>query len=213
MLSKISIRQWVLFLCVLLVSLVIFISIILFSRIGKVEVTVETVPFDTKLFVNNKPADKNSLFLKPGKYIFTAKRDGFSDDTFNAQIKEGGENWIGLTPNPTSLKAEEILNNEKDSQLQREYIGGRMASISGDYIEQETPILESLPYTDVSGPFTINYGGSKNREYGSFIEISTSTPVGRERAIHWIREQGYSPTDLEIRYLDFSTPITIKGTD
>ncbi len=66
-------------------------------------------------------------------------------------------------------------------------------------------VLYSPPITDINGPFTIEYLYTKNSV--DHIKIVDSSPQGRMNAIHWLREHGIDPTDLDIRFDDFTNPL------
>ena len=68
-------------------------------------------------------------------------------------------------------------------------------------------MISKLPYSDVTGPFTIDYGPSTTRKDGVFLLISDSSPRGRVNAFKWIRQQGYDPTDFEIVYTNVANPL------
>lgn len=206
MLEKLSFRQkWVIVL-VLFALLITFFLTIAISRIGKTKVNVELIPKDSSLFIDGKKSNPGDNYLKPGKHIFEAKKDGFTNDKVVLQV-ESESLEIGLIPDPKSEEAIDWLNKNPEIQLKREGIGAKMSSLLGEYIEDNTPIINELPYTDVEGPFTIDYGTTPDRLYGSFIEITDSTPLGREVAISWIKNQGYDPTNIDIRFDDFENPL------
>ena len=57
------------------------------------------------------------------------------------------------------------------------------------------------------GPFSLDYGTNPHVKNKVFIEVSDSSPEGRVNALHWIRSHGFDPTDLDIRFDDFSNPL------
>ncbi len=78
--------------------------------------------------------------------------------------------------------------------------------------EKSQPVhsaLYSPSITDVSGPFTIEYMYTKNRV--DYIKVVDSSPQGRMNAIYWLRERGIDPTDLGIRFDDFTNPLNSRG--
>ncbi len=78
--------------------------------------------------------------------------------------------------------------------------------------EQSLPVHDSLfgpPITDINGPFTIEYMYTKDRV--DYIKITDSSPQGRMNALHWLREHDINPTDLNIRFDDFTNPLGTEG--
>lgn len=206
MFEKLSFRQkWIIVLLVFALIITFFLTIAI-SRIGKTKVNIELIPKDSSLYIDGKKFGSGDNYLKTGKHTFEAKKSGFIDDKVVLQV-DNESLEIGLIPEPKSKEAIDWLNKNPEIQLNREGIGAKMSSLIGGYIEENTPIINDLPYTDIKGPFTIDYGTEPSRLYGIFLEITDSTPLGREAAVSWIKNQGYDPTNIDIRFDDFENPL------
>lgn len=180
------------------------------SRAGETAVNIIVLPDDSNVFINDQASDSGTTYLKPGTYKFTARREGFKDDSREIKIENEPVD-VELLPSPNSDAAYQLIENDPDLQAQREVMGGRRAATSGLSREEQTPLIAFLPTTQVTGPFTINYGPSETRKDGVFLEIIDSSPEGRTNALKWIRERDQDPTDLEIRFLDFANPLVRTG--
>lgn len=196
------------------VCLLVFVSFVIYSiitgisRIGKTRIDITVIPEDAKVTINNSETSAGSKYVKPGTYVFTAAKAGFKTYTYEITIKKE-RTQVGLVPDPESEEAISWLIDNPDIQLEREAIGGTNAMSKGEEIENNTPIIASLPFTSVTGPFTIDYGYTELRKNGIFLLIRNSSPDGRKNALQWIREQqNIDPTDLEIRFSDFVNPLT-----
>jgi len=213
MLNKFSSKQKIYFVVAIFILLSLFMLGIALSRTGKTKVNVEIIPSDAQLFINDRGSSAGEVYLKPGTYTFSAKKEGYLDDK-QIIIVGDNEEFIGLVPTPNSNEARRWLKDNPSIQAKRESIGGKMAALRGEYVQQKTPLIDYLPYTDVIGPFTIDFGSSTSRQYGTFLEINYSTPKGREGALKWIRSKGQDPTDYEIRYgNDFKNPLLPVDTE
>lgn len=206
MLSNISIRQKMWLILGGFIFIVIIVSIIALQRIGKTEVNIEVIPGDAKVLINKKEAGSGTHYLKPGEYTFSATKPGFKEYSVKLTISNETEN-IGLVPEPNSQEAYDWLKENPDIQQDRESIGGEMSSRVGQEVEDTTPIIKDLPYIDEYAPFAIDYGSDKSNANSSFLIISDSTPVGRVAALSWMADNGYDPTDFNIRFDDFINPI------
>ncbi len=91
-------------------------------------------------------------------------------------------------------------NNEKDNN-------NETAETEGGIPTHE--VFYSPPITDINGPFTIEYIYTKNGV--DYIKIIDSSPQGRMNAMHWLRERGIDPTNLDIQFDDFVNPL--KGEE
>ena len=77
------------------------------------------------------------------------------------------------------------------------------------FIEEDTHEQGSESFVlvnDVLGPFTAIFLG--NTESGNFrISITNSSPEGREKAIEWFKDQGYSLSEMSVDFADFQNPL------
>lgn len=177
------------------------------QRLGKTAVDIQVLPKNSEVTVNGVEYENGKTYLKPGTYEFVAKYPDFSDAKKTVTItKESAE--VILLPEPNTEAANELLKNNPDLQRQREALGGREANLKGLEQEKKTPIITLLPYSDLTAPFSIDYGPSEYRKDDVVIIISNSTPDGRDYALRWIRQQGYDPANLEIVFDDFVNPLT-----
>lgn len=177
------------------------------SHSGKTKVGITVVPSNSQVTVDGKEVSSGTVYLKPGDYTFKASANGYKDDVQDVLV-ENESIKLGLVPVPDSEAARQWLADNPQIQRQRESIGGQNADRNGERVRKATPLISKLPRTELNGPYEIGYGPSLDRKDGIFIEINYSSPNGRKKALKWIRDQGTDPTDLEIRYVDFSNPLT-----
>lgn len=197
-----------LFFILILLFISIFIAV---SRSGKISVDISVIPSDANVYINNKKTNSGEHYLKPGTYTISAKKSGFKDDKQIISVDRESVD-VGLIPEPNSKEAYKWLKDNPELQYKREEMAGKMAALRGEYTIKESPIIESIPYTSVEGPFSIDYGADKSKgAYSIYIKISDSTPEGRVAALKWIREQGEDPTNYNIEYVDFNNPL-IEGS-
>ena len=74
---------------------------------------------------------------------------------------------------------------------------------------KETGNENSVLITDLTGPFTITYLGTENSI--DKISITNSSPNGRQKAVKWLKDQGYNPSNLDISFVDFINPLFDDG--
>lgn len=206
MFSKITFRQKLYLIAGLVFIVIVFSLFIAISRVGKTKVTITAIPEDSQVTINKQSSQTGDVYLTPGKYVFSAKKDGFLADTQTIDIN-GGSSIVGLTPAPNSSQALKWLKDNPDIQRRREAIGGQNTDRVGQQATEITPIISLLPITNAQDQYSIDYGASKSRSGGSFILITSPFPDSRDKALQWIKDQGYDPTDLEIVYDNFSNPL------
>jgi len=169
---------------------------------GKLKVHILAVPGDSQIYIDGKKSAGGFVYLPPGEHSFMASRQYFT--SYKTSVKIGASQTIYLLPQPDSQQAKQYLIQNPTIQQQREEVGGQQFTNSSQNFTNSNPITTLLPYTDINGPFTINYGVGSG---GIYLLISDSSPDGRAAAIRWISQQGYDPTKMDLRFSDFSNPL------
>jgi hypothetical protein len=186
-------------------SFVVVLVFVLLSRgRGGLLIDVEVFPRDARLYINGKESSAGTIRLAPGDYVFTAKKEGFSDAVEKTSISEK-RTYIALLPAPVS---DEAIRWANENNAERERLGGENALSRGEGYRSKNPIIEILPEYNIAGPFSIDYGASNDTSDNTYLLIGNSTPRGRVRALQWIRDHGYNPSELDIRFEDFVNPAT-----
>lgn len=187
-----------------------FYSVTSLEHRGKTKVEIVALPHDSKLTLDDASLAEGSLYLKPGSHTFTAERQYF--DKFSRKIETQNlkdNQIIYLMPIPTSAEALNWLKDHPSVQAEREAAGGAEDQQIQSVLGAKYPILKSLPYTDIRGPFTINYGTVPNGTID--LTVTDSSPNGRVNALKWIRDQGDDPTNYQIIFQDTSNPFIPKA--
>lgn len=192
---------------VVLIVYVMFNAMLYLSRVGLSEVTIEVIPKDATVKINGDITTNKKIFMDPGEYSFTASKKGWQDHNISAYLHKDKKLTVSLIPEPSSEDAEKFITDNPDIQQEREALGGK--NFDSEYsVSGKNPLVNSLPYTDVYGPFKVDYGPSylPNNKSGILLEINSSTPPGRVKFTEWLKQQGVDPTDFEIDYYDYNNP-------
>lgn len=186
------------------VVLFVVVFLILSSHEGEYKVTLSVMPEDAILSVDEEEILGTEVWVDQGEHTFSAKKDGFDTDYVTRTIT--ADTTVTLLPSPVS---DEALTwaSQSDISSKLESFGGAKANERGSYITGLNPIISLLPYVDISGPFKIDYGYHGADNTATYLIIHKTTPTGRQNALAWIREQGYDPTQLDIRFTDFENPL------
>ena len=64
---------------------------------------------------------------------------------------------------------------------------------------------QTVLVADGLGPYTVTYLGTTEGTYS--FSVTTSSPVGREKALDWFRSQGYNPSEINIDFADYHNPL------
>lgn len=191
------------------VAFVLFVLICVFivaSRAGKVAVEVSVIPDDAKITLDGKVVQSGTHYIRVGDHVFMAEKDGWTSDKQTLVINDD-INQVALLPEPSSSAARNLLGN-KDIVAKREALGAIRADSRGKTFRTKNEIVSHLPYSDIAGPFKIDYGyNSDNKEDGVYLVISHSTPTGRKKALAWMRSINEDPTNYTIVFSDYTSPL------
>ena len=172
---------------------------------GKIDTTIHLLPQDATLVIDGRTGNTNEL-LSAGSHTFTAKKDGFSDQTITMDISNTVNN-VYIALNPESPQARRWYLDGKYSP-QYETFSALPAQYFGKSISEKHPLIDELPYTDTAYRFRIDYGFSDPKDkYKIFILISEGTPATRWAAIEWLHSKGFDPATLDIRYTNYTNPL------
>ena len=141
-------------------------------------------------------------------YTTSVKLDTFTVTLANTQSEGTKLNLVvsatgssGSITSTLSFKAAYVSFNQLSEAQQTASIN------ASDNFSDNYPLIGKIPRIDITGPYSIDYGGSSSGNAASLI-IYDSTPNGRTAAIQWIRDQGVDPTTLDIRYSEYINPLT-----
>ena len=192
---------------VLGLAAVLFVYVILgsLSRSGKAELTLVVAPSTASVTLDGQQVKGESIFVGTGQHTIVATLDNFEKIERQVDIQSTEPTRVSIALSPSNAAGKKYLDDNLTYQLQREGIIGE-ENPQRDALSQNS-LVSLLPITDVSGPYSINYGSSEARKDGSVIIIGDSSPNGRVKAVKWLRDKGYKPGDIEIRYTDFVNPL------
>lgn len=210
--KQITTAQW-LFIGALVVGLFIVYNIVVaFTRIGEIKVSINVIPKDAKVSVDGKFFSQKTAYLGEGKHTFSASADGWETDTQKISISKDLHD-VYLLPAPKSDVAIKWLQDNPAVQQQREAYGGINFARLNDQALKDNPVLSILPRDDPTGPYDIDYGPSPTKSGDFVITISYSTAGSRQKALTWLKQQGYDPTDFDIQYADYVNPLLGNGVN
>lgn len=189
----------------LLVALLFIYSIATaISHIGKVKLYVRTVPSDAVIMIGTTQVGNGDFYTESGTYPVTVNRSGFT--TFKSEIivtDQKDQNVLAVSLTPNNEEGKKWADAHQGDYKANERYGGVQAKQTGQYIAQQNPIINELPYQDPY--YKIAYRSTNNKDIT--LTISTESPRYRYQAVQKIREMGYDPTDFIIDFTDYKNPL------
>lgn len=188
-------------------ALVVWGTVTYISRIGKIGVTISTVPYNADVRVNNTPAHGGTYWLTPGTYTVAASKDGFMSTEKRVVVSTSKkQNVVAMALTPQSDAAKQWADQHQSEYKNNEIYGAIEARENGAAFKELNPITKLLPYTDPY--YEISYRRGSNDTIT--ITIITESPRYRYYAVEKLRELGYEPTDFAIEFTNFKNPLEAK---
>lgn len=183
---------------------VLYYLIVVYPRVGKVAVLIQVYPDDASVYIDDSKSHSGTIYLRPGSYSFAAKKDGWYDVNLTQDISEKN-NQVGLVPDPKSTENRSLINTPSIT-AQREALAGVAATAHGEDLRSNNPIIDKLPYSDISGPFKIDFGYNRDNHNELYLIVSYSTPDGRQNALKWLEKNSVDLSKREVIFEDFINP-------
>lgn len=191
----------------LVIGLLVWLLFVTSLRVGKTEVLFTTVPKDSLVKIDGDTSRSGTRYLLPGTYDVTFTRDGF-ETTKKSIIVDAEPLEVGVSLPGDSDIARQYFKDNPDEEIMIEGVGGIESYRLGQKIIDANPIISSLPVRKVDQYFAIDYGIRDGSQTDTFLLIRNSSTDGRANAIQWIKQKGANPTDIDIRYDDYVSPLT-----
>jgi len=163
---------------------------VLMYRSGKTHVTMPTSSQGAVITINSRVVNSSEIYLKPGKYMVSAIKNGYYEFRKIYEIKDKN---INLSIKLSSIPDKTVSESE----------------FSGDFnaLKAEYPIISNLPYEDPLYLLDYNIKGSYLNGYLIEIIIISDSAVGRRAALQGIKDLGYNPIDYWITFLNFEVEV------
>lgn len=178
------------------------------SRIGKLPVTLVTVPGDARVTIDSMSYSNGTIYLQPNKrYNITVSKDGFATDTQSVYIGQN-DRIIAAALLASSEQAKKWAEENQDKYLALEKVRGEAASEKGDKTQTNNPIISLLPFSNYL--YTIGYKANPTDPSGSSIIVTINASEGyRQAALRQIEDWGYDPTRLTIEFVNYRNPFAL----
>jgi len=201
-------KRIILLLLVVIIGIIGYAIYIPISRIGKLPVTLVTVPRDSRVTIDNASFANGTIYLKPNtRYNVTVSKDGFSTDTQSVYIGQD-DRIIAAALLASSEQAKKWVEENQDKYLALEKVRGEAASQKGETAQTNNPIISLLPFSNYL--YTIGYKARPTDPSGTSIIVTINASDGyRQAALQQIEQWGYDPTGLSIEFTNYRNPFTL----
>lgn len=187
---------------------IIFSTIVLIMRAGKVKVEIRVAPRNASLTLNDVSVKNNkTMYLEPGKYHLIAKRDHFEDLEVDFQVSKELP-YVVAVMSPSDEEGDKYLDeNPSEFRKVEGYIGVLMEK-AGALEREKYPIIKYLPdnnrFYSISYSYP-NYEGSTSDNGAPLIRVKTDTSYLDAAVAKMKTFEGVSLIDYEINF-DLDNP-------
>jgi hypothetical protein len=188
---------------VIVVVASVYYAIVAFTHNDKMAVVIMTAPNDATVTLNGQDEKNGTIYLKPGDYKLKVSKDGFStyEDTVNINHDQ---QVVTAELEAISDAAKKFVNDHANQFTDLEGRAGEEANRNGEAYTNENPIIAALPYDDMF--YTIGYEADPADPYHKVIVTIDADAGHRNAAVQQIRDLGFNPTELKIKFRDYTNP-------
>lgn len=205
-------QRWAIAAIVLfLLCSVMYMFITQISGAGKIAVDITTLPDGVSVYANKQKVSLQA-HLAPGTYEFVGKKTGYRNAVITQDISQRVHSVV-LFMEPATDEARVELEKYKEAHPNiGSILGDKAADIRAQTLRDKNPVIDRdlFPYSDSSAPFRIRYLFYPDVTEKVYLSIDYSTPEGRRKALTFLRRQNIDITTTDIRFTDFTNPLTQK---
>jgi len=193
-----------LILCASLITYYIYQTI---DRSNKLQITINLVPSDSRITLNNKPYSNGINYVLPKEYKVIVEKSGFKTVATTVNIDANGDQ-INISLAAQSDEAKKWAANNTNMYKTFENIVNQEANKNGEELSAKNPIIKKLPFKNYL--YSIGYKLDSSDKTGNSIIITiNSSEQYRQSAISQIERWGFNIADFNIEFNDFTNPFKI----
>ena len=191
------------FVGLLILFTIIFSTIVLVYRHGKVKVMVRVAPRDAALLLNDTPIKNNkSIYLEPGNYTLVATRDHFNAIEMDFTISKDLP-YVAATMTPKDDEGVKYLDDNPSEFRRAESLVGVLLSKAGELERERYPIIKQLPINNRFYSISYSYPNfqGNNKDNGAPAILVKSDSSYLDAAVSKLKSfEGVSLIDYEINF-------------
>lgn len=202
--------------------LVVFIIIAIVSSrpkspdVNTAKVVIQVTPTDAEIKLNGKKVRSGEHIVPaPSKVTVEVSRKGFFKQSRSAQLSSLETRYFGLILESNSTETSNFYNDSTKQAKAANEIASQVYDQNSADVAYYNPLTRQLPYLGDGLDFRVDYAQHLGRASGPadaiYFQISANTEADRQKAINWIKDQGFDPSIMEIEFSDFSNPLVTGG--
>lgn len=182
------------------------------NRIGKSKIGIYVSPSSAKIDISGSDGKgpfysgrAGEIYLKPGDYIVSVRKDGFSTEKEDFTVSQSEKNQdVILSLSPETEEAEKWLLENPEEAIKAEEKAGEQARDFGEDFFDKYPMIAELPIQN--SYYVVGYTMSEDQTH-PIITIDTESPQYRYVAVRDLISRGYLLSDYKIDFIGFNSPL------
>lgn len=169
----------------------------------RTRIEIVSFPTDVDININGKSIGSRSAFYAPNQpNTITASKEGFDSSRIYIDLSEPiDDNQLIIELRPVSDEAREWVENNHDAYVRINRIASEQSIEAQERLIKEHPIVKHLPFSNKF--LRIGY----YRPTADTFEVTIHTSdVYIPYALNQIRQWGYDPETLNIRFVNQGNP-------
>ena len=170
-------------------------------------INVTAAPSTSSVTLNGKPGQLGVNQVVPGNYTVIISHSGFASVSKTVAAVKGQDVSVAfaLTPN-NNATANWYSTHPQDATIAQHITDPQYSSAPSN---PKTPAsLESLLPYQIGGdyPFVIVQDPDTDDPTNPLYYIEADSPTAQQNALTWLKNQGYDPSKLDLRYISTTDP-------
>ena len=182
---------------------VLIIALFIVDRVRNATVEILVAPTFAKVEIDGKTyPSKKTIKTTPKDEEFTAivSADGFETKEITFKVEKNQTSYIYVSLNNKESGEQWYLDQSGEEYDRFVMVEEALLEIASDDFAKQYPIVTILPYINSEDGYRIDYGDYEGCEGGFCLQITDNTGENHEKALQYIRDNGFVPDDYQIVY-------------
>lgn len=182
---------------------IFIIALFIIDRVRNATIEILVAPTFAKVEINGKTyPSKKTIKTTPKDEEFTAivSADGFETKEITFKVEKNQTSYIYVSLNNKESGEQWYLNQSGEEYDRFVMVEEALLEIASDDFTKQYPIVTILPYINSEDGYRIDYGDYEGCEGGFCLQITDNTGENHEKALQYIRDNGFVPDDYQIVY-------------
>ena len=171
-------------------------------------ITVTAAPSDSNVTLNNKPGQLGVNQVAPGTYNVVISHSGFASVTKTVVVAKGQDVPVAFALAPNSAATANWYTTHPQDAATAAAVTEPQYAAAPANPKSAASLASLLPY-QIGGdyPFDVVQDPDTDDPTNPLYYIEADTPTAQQNALTWLKNQGYDPSKLDLKYISTTDPM------